>query len=650
MTRTALLLLALFAAGAAIGFAAGSGDGPRGERRGPLAPEPMAGDPPADPVPLPPAQAAAPVAAPDPADLARPDAITGRVLTSRGSPVAGLHLIAVPVVAGGPRGEAVTAEDGWFRIGGLAGSGYFFETDRPGLLLDDGGKPVEPGGTVALVADPPIALPVRVLRPDGGMAERATLNGARHRPSWIVREHSWSPADPAFLLGEGLWEIFASAGADRDFWSESRLILLVPSETPAPVEIRLVASRGLRGRVVLPEGWSAGEIRVTHVEGGSCATTGPDKDWRYVLPGLPAGRATILVKAGSLSLARVEVVVGEGLAERDLVVGSDIPPGAFVLRAEGPSGRALPALDLAWASHPEPLPRLPDGGFLAPRPGGADGTIRVSTPALGERHVPVPPDAPEVRVRFTEPAFLEVDYGAIPGVHLIWLRSAGDHGNWRTIDRRRVDSSASPQRFGPLEPGPLRINAWTNGGIDVEDRVELRPGENHVALRMPVVFDLEVRLPPSAASGRLTVWYQDEPQTWCEEAATVADGEPIVFTGLPAGPCRLHLSGAGPADGEMELTLPTAGPVAFAADRRDALRVTVGSGDDALAEAGLLDGDLVVSIGGREFRTAREARALLDLAFTGSVVTLGVLRGGRRIELTVPGAILRDGRFLPVAR
>jgi hypothetical protein len=637
----------MFAAGAAIGFAAGSGEGPRGERRGPLAPEPGAGDPPADRALLPAAPAAAPVAAPDPA---RAGAITGRVHTSRGSPVAGLHLIAVPVVAGSPRGEAVTAEDGWFRIGGLAGSGYRFETDRPGLLLDDGGEPVEPGGTVALVADPPIALPVRVLWPDGATAERATLHGVRHRPSWTVREHSLSPADPAFLLGEGLWEIEASAGADRDFWSESRLVLLVPSETPAPVEIRLVASRGLRGRVVLPEGWSAGEIRVSHVEGNSCVTTGPERGWRYVLAGLPPGPATIEVKAASMVLARVNADIGEALAERDLVVGPDIPPGVFVLRAEDPLGRALPALDLAGRGRPVPLLRLPDGGFLAPRPGGDDGTIRVSTPALGERRVPVPPDAPEVRVRFTEPVFLEVDYGAVPGVHRIWLRGAGDHGNWRTIDRRGVDSAASPQRFGPLEPGPLRITAWTNGGFVAEECSDLRPGENHVALRMPVVFDLEVRLPPSATSGLLTVWYQDEPQTWCEEAATVADGEPIVFTGLPAGPCRLHLTGAGPADGEMELTLPAAGPVSFAADRRDALRVTVASEDGGLAEAGLLDGDLVISVGGREFRTAREARALLDLAFTGSVVTLGVLRGGRRIDLMVPGAILRDGRFEPVAR
>ena len=110
----------------------------------------------------------------------------------------------------------------------------------------------------------------------------------------------------------------------------------------------------------------------------------------------------------------------------------------------------------------------------------------------------------------------------------------------------------------------------------------------------------------------------------------VADGK-ATFKRLPAGRYRLTASGS---QGEMEVLVPGQAVVTWTPVEMSAMRARVTDSDGAIAQAGFMDGDLVIGVDGEEFTEQKRMYALWSLARTSKNTTVTVLRGGKRITIT----------------
>jgi hypothetical protein len=544
------------------------------------------------------------------------DAIRGRVRTERGAPLAGLRLIAGGVAT-------VSGPDGSFEIGGLAAGQYELRSERPDLDL--AGAAASPGQTVELTARELFAVAIRVARPDGTGAETARVRCrglGRQDDEW---SRDWRPAAPRLLIPEGWFELTAVAGPNGEPASETVAILVLRGRETPPVDLLLRTLRGIRGRVVLPEGWSAEQLGVQAGEWWSRA--GPVTCWRYALRGLPPGAHAVEVRDGLLVFCRVVVTVGAGVTEQDLVVPSELPAGTCSLRAEGPDGRLVSSLVEYGGSM-----RLPDGTLVF-RPCSPGEPDVVTARGFGSRKAVPDPATGGYRVRFEEPAFLDltVESGEADLSVAVHACEAGED-RWP----QRASLSSKRARLGPFQPGRYRV--VEDKGRAEEAHIELCPGENRLALR-PATGVLEVILPEG--TGELSLSCR-QVRGSCTRSGKGPPGGTITFEGLQPGQYTLTCQGPTPALGSMVVTVPATGPVPFAVPVVTALRIRIEDPPGAFARAGLRAGDLIVAIEGKTFRTAEEASAILTLAASRDAATITIRRGEEEFVVTLPGAEL-DG-------
>ena len=85
----------------------------------------------------------------------------------------------------------------------------------------------------------------------------------------------------------------------------------------------------------------------------------------------------------------------------------------------------------------------------------------------------------------------------------------------------------------------------------------------------------------------------------------------------------------------MTVVLPGPAEIVWRGQEQNALRVVVTKADGWFAKVGFVDGDLVIGVDGTEFRNTAQMKAFFATIATKETVTLNLLRGGRRVDLTL---------------
>ncbi|MCU0725634.1 MAG: PDZ domain-containing protein [Planctomycetes bacterium] len=703
MNRTVFVVLLAFVAGGAIGYVAGSFDG--GGAVGPRsAPAPDPAVPPGGDA-LPPAESEGPAVG-RPAGPARGTGeIHGRVRTEAGEGVAGVRIIGEELVdeAPVPDGASLTEEtrilarnrarvhagrvraesgaDGAFLLAGLADAKYVLRAEREGYEFSGPslGRLLRPGRSVEIVAVVVVALPVRVLMPDGSVARKARVE-FRAEDRELERSEEWTGEEPALRVPPGTWRAKAVAGEGDEYASPSVSVSLAAGIPPDPLTLSLAARPGIRGHVEPPETWPEGQwITVAVLRAGTDAGPpdgerllsegrqagcGEDSDFTFSFPDLKPGTYHVAAVGNSQQvLARVVVEVADRMAVVALVA-QDLPRSAFILvHPEGPDGRpvelhggvtCLLETDAGEHSWGGAAARRPDGAWAVEFPVEEGGgrvhrrVLVVASPAHGEKEVEFTrTEATEVTVRFGDAAWIDAEISGLAELEDgggLRLAAFSEESRWFRFEGREV-SEEGKARVGPLQPGSFRVRLLhqrPRGEVPIlEQTVTVRAGANRLALRVPPLYDVTVpRDTGDEARWEFYLSMPDERYGWGVSGEAGPDGQ-VTFRGLPAGRYQLWGWRGDGENSSMDITLPGATTVRFDPRAQNALRVTVADPEGLLARSGFETGDLVIGIDGQEFEGGSHMFSLLQAAVSKKTAKFTVLRGNGSVTLDVSAGEVR---------
>ena len=641
--------------------------------------------------------------------------IRGRVHTEAGEPVPAVKVTAEPVVEEEkvPEGASLAEEmkiigrqksraragrvvaesgaDGAFALPGLAGEKYRLRAEREGYEFSGTGlyREIRPGRAADIVATAVVAIPVRVLLPDGAVPEKARIElSAEDRE--LTRTADWTPAEPTVKAPPGPFKLKAASGEGDEFTSDPVSVAVSSSAPPEPVTLQLLVRPGIRGHVTPPETWPAGywitvaALKATPGEEepsyerlsseGRQAGTGEDSDFAYAFSDLKPGSYHLAALGNwNVVLARAVVEVADRMVEKDLVAQTPPRTGYLVVRAEGPDGKPAEVNGVNFVVEGEngtntfggSVGRLPDGTVAVDLPAeeGAGRITRravvVSSPAYGEKEVEFQrTDASEVAVRFDEVAWIEAEVSGRAEVEeagtlrLNVFPSERQAYNWMG---KEVGEDGKA-RLGPLQAGTYKVRLVLSRprGYEVaigDQSVPVRTGTTRLTVRVPPLYEFVV---VAEGEGQRNFYLQstDEQWAWGVQGEATPDGQ-VRFSYLPAGRYRVYCWGED--EGMMEVTVPGQSVLKFEPEAQNAYKVTVSDAAGVLARAGLQSGDLVTGIDGQEFEGSQHMGALLQAAVAKKSAKFTVTRGGETLTVEVATGEVRNnwnwgGELSPVAR
>jgi hypothetical protein len=279
----------------------------------------------------------------------------------------------------------------------------------------------------------------------------------------------------------------------------------------------------------------------------------------------------------------------------------------------------------------------------------------------------------ELTVKLDEPAFAEVvlvgfDPSAIAGRIQVSIESPPQPpqegevqtpaARGRRVMRSRGNFSSMQEELseegqiivGPLSPGSYIVMVQSGGGHPVaRQEVTLGPGKNRVEVPFPRLSSLTVRLPGASADSHLQIepLGGDGDGRYSFSARVGRDGA-ARFHDLPPGEYRLRLFGGGES-ADMTVSLPGQAEVTFQAARHDAMLVRITDPEGRMAKAGVLDGDVIVSLEGEAFASQREWQDLVQRHIKDKEIRLGIVRAGGEVEVSVSPRRLQEGATLEPA-
>lgn len=409
----------------------------------------------------------------------------------------------------------------------------------------------------------------------------------------------------------------------------------------------------------------------------------------FLLAGVTPGRWLVGLcdyrKPEPLAIAVVEV--GEGPARHDFVLAPEAVEKGLRVRVRDPDGGLLRDVSFEHTSTPRDSAgrggrtsggvdarKLADGSFLVALDDvGAECTLFARNPRFGTRVTAVPNGARELEVRFVAPA--------TPSFRLTrFAERARDRHVVLEVTSGDDPERARPQRFegrsiaadgtidlGRFQPGdhlfwlfvqprpgepPSRRRSIDEREIGLA-RFTLAAGPSPIEMEFPELGTLRISGMPAP---KAEYWLVPLDPTPMDEsrvhrvAASDEDGV-VVFDDVPPGTFQFR----GPKDGTMEITTPAAGEVRFVADAIRVLRVTIRDRAGPLATRGLVSGDRIVAIDGREFASREELEKIRGENAASTELMLTVQRGAARFEVLIERRWLDDaeaagGRFVAAPR
>lgn len=235
------------------------------------------------------------------------------------------------------------------------------------------------------------------------------------------------------------------------------------------------------------------------------------------------------------------------------------------------------------------------------------------------------------------------DVPALPASFDVYARRERVEGDATYISERRLDVRDG-HATGRCEPGRQALVASLGSGfrrrIVASNEIDTVAGPSHHVLAIPKLHTATVRAEP----GRLLTLMPADDDVVIDEAACDDQGQ-CRFEWLPAGEYTLS-----DQVGVMAIRLPAVGPITFVPRPLNAVRVDVTDANGKLAQAGFVDGDVIVGIAGRRFRSAQEFGAVLS---TGQPAILLVARRGAERSITLHAGLIQTGdpggAFRPIA-
>ncbi len=400
-------------------------------------------------------------------------------------------------------------------------------------------------------------------------------------------------------------------------------------------------------------------------------------------------------RGGRRIAAHTLVEVSGLLVDHDLEIPALAPDEYVVVRIFGPDGELVDdaSVSVSNARFSSSI-RKADGSlwvFFDPQPQqgvvqeAPTYTLHVSSRSLGQRQVPFTPGTDTaIDIEFTQPGELEVVVDGYAGsgyegrLRVVIERmnpepSSPPTGTPRTvsfggrgqyISRGRVSSSQEVGRDGRVTIGPLESGEYTlrlqlrseRRGYRYVQTAEMtvQPGKNLARLSIPALYSLVVATTlPASSHVNISSNSRDATTRYSDSQRTDENGT-VSFVELPAGEYTISSFGGG-SNGQMQVTLPGPGEVAFDPQIPNAMRFTPSDRGSPLAAAGFQNGDVLVGIDGTEFENQSQMQTLIAAAMVKNTTTFLVDRGGRLIEISVDRESLKKSgsiwsHFKPIVR
>ncbi|HVS18106.1 MAG TPA: hypothetical protein VMT18_05860, partial [Planctomycetota bacterium] len=529
-------------------------------------------------------------------------------------------------------------------------------------------------------------IPVQLVLEGGGRPSDGVIGVKRGNDE---RLYTWSSEAPLLRLPPGRVGLRGYSGlmqsellrGDIDSSHASReLSVEVADQAGVPLELVLTPRSGIRGRVLDAFGAGTGREMVRLLALGSDGELDQDalaQSRRYVrlsgdrfhLLDLEPGLYAVGLSDWNQSLlAHQTVRVDGGVVEVELVVPEPDPDQHLVVRAFGPTGRALRDLEFHWQSSSTSGSRSgglqgrraadgaywlrPKADYFAAWGAGTSYTLRIEHSVLGTREIALAQGQREVEVTYDEPVTLVVvvaGYAASGhvGKLQVGLAPVTDERPDAGAERRRYSSHTrnedpfSPEgvaRFEGLAPGRWKVELqaktgeWQTRTVQTVE-VLATSGEQTVAMKLPALYDLVVVAPGLAEGGYLFVASASGEGPAKElfdgnSHAQIGADHRAVFRGLAAGDYVLRGNGVTEA---VEVTVPCS-EVHLDAKEPDCLRVAIGDTEGALYMAGLRAGDLILAVDGVQFGSG--TNIFESILGTGQM-ELTVLREGKTFALAL---------------
>jgi hypothetical protein len=567
--------------------------------------------------------------------------------------------------------DTVSDAAGAFAFTGLADADYWvsghvagYEVTADGSVMKEAG----PGAKIEFVARTVRDVRIEVLLPDGTAAAAALIEADPEYGGEALME-TWTRGQPSVRLPPGAYALDAT---HKGLTCEPvRVVVAADTPTP-PVTLRLRPKAGLRGRVTFAKGKPLSTIMVNVLRLDAGEKPDPQRlpddgesDWIFVGgetyefddEEVGPGRFLVGVVFHETVVAWRVVEIGKGSSQRCDFEKLELPAEGFVaVDVRGPGGEPVQDLEVFAgvdddgdvSTDEDSAFQRRDGGLLvAHYPAGKEARlfVEVFSKRFGRKRAYYERGrARPVRIEFGAPARLAVALrGYVGSGHEGWLRAAlarSDHSA-EEIEELGDDAPAldgdGKIELGPAETGLCLLVVYVQVGDEYYEaarhEVQLRAGANQLAIAMPVLHRLVIRA-PGLKPGTALQLAPDRSETWLAVERRIGEDGRVVFPRLPTG--RYELSKEDVYDAAMLVDLPHAGELLFEPRKTvyNALSVHIGDAEGLLAKAGLVDGDLVVGIGGTEFTSQRQMGLLMvQAAARTGATTLLIERGGRRLEI-----------------
>lgn len=585
--------------------------------------------------------------------------------------------------------RAVSGVDGRFELSGLdETSSYSLSAFLDGHVLEAEGSAnaVSAGQRVDFRAESVQLIPVRLVYENGLAPSEGVVGVQRGNDE---RLYTWSSAAPALRLTPGRVGLRGYAGVlraesgreDVDSTHASReLSVEVADQAGVPIELALAPRIGIRGRAIDASGstdWrrmvrllalgSDGEVDLEALaESGRYARLNGD---RFHLLDLEPGLYAVGLSDRSNSLLTHAVVtVDTGVVEVELEVPEPDPEQHLIVRAFGPTGRALRDLEFRWESRNAGGSssgglqgrRDADGSWwLRPKADffgvwGKDTTYALSVvhSQLGEREIALEQGQREVEVHYDEPVTLVVVVAGYAGsgyvgklqvalAPVVEGQPEAERGSRMHRGHGGNDEPFSPEgvaRFEGLAPGRWKLDLLVETGewqtrLVRSIEVVATHGEESVAMDLPALYDLAIVAPHLSEGTYLILGRassegsESAPYDGDSYVQVGADGR-AVFRGLAAGDYVVRANGLSEP---LEVTVPCA-EVLLEARQPDCLRVTIGDLEGSMYKAGLRAGDLIFAVDGIELGSSQN---IYEALMGAGPMELTVLRDGKTFVATM---------------
>ncbi|MDF1799064.1 MAG: hypothetical protein P1V81_07805 [Planctomycetota bacterium] len=583
--------------------------------------------------------------------------------------------------------------DGSYLLAGLEDAPYMLSAYKEGWVLRAvGSSTLHPGEELNFRGTQTRGVTLDLRLPDGSVPDDVMLEVTTgDRP----KNYSWSPDEPTLAITSPRFTLRALAGIidspiyfreTPSRYASAELSVDVDQQGVTPLVVQLEPRRGVFGRV--RRAWPTSDnLQVAAVPVTDAASFDPNKELEdvpdastrageYMVLDLEPGLHAIGLQSGGrqgepkFSVYELVTVV-DGLVEVDLVEPEPVASEHLVVRCLDEAGRLLDDVSFTRTSRSgggsrsgsTQVRQAPDGSYWFDTgslcsfdfdswPKGASITLTGSSTTSGKQTVELSSGQRELTMQFARPLSLEVVIAGYAGssnkdemsVHVNLVSDTDDGwGNSMAQSKGKSGWGNGPKIsdegvvvFHNLSPGLLEVelllgDGWRHDSSKLDSvEVNLAGADASVQLSVPMLHDLLVLAPDLGPETFLNLSPKDDDNPFSNRKNQQLDASGrATFTGLTPGIYMLAGGGGAP----LEVQVPSS-EVVYQPKLPIGLRVVITNEEGGLFQAGLREGDVILSTDGNDLAKPQHMNQFYQVIAAASV-DLVVLRGGSTTSLSL---------------